>query len=47
MLLGGENTAELANAILAQLSGCAVRPGERARDYGVPTDAHLRMIETV
>lgn len=47
LLVGGGDSAELAGAILAQLSDQAVRPGERARDYGLPTDAYLRMIESV
>jgi glycosyltransferase involved in cell wall biosynthesis len=47
MLVSGEDNAELAGAILAQLSGDMVRPDERARDYGLPAEAYLRMIESV
>ena len=47
LLVGGEEAGELADAILAQVSEQAVRPGDRARDYGLPADAYLRMIEEV
>lgn len=47
VLVGGEDSAELAEAILTQYSDRVVRPGERARDYGLPTEAYLRMIESV
>jgi len=47
LLVGGEDRNELACAILAQLSGDAVRPGDRARAYGLPGAAYLELIEAV
>jgi len=45
LLVGGEDVEELARAILVQLSGYAIRPGDRARAYGLPGDAYLRLME--
>lgn len=47
LLADGENRTELARAILVQLSGYAVTPGERARAYGLPGAAYLDLIEAV
>lgn len=47
LLVGGEDRNELARAILAQLSGNAVRPGDRACAYGLPGAAYLELIEAV
>ncbi|ABQ68853.1 glycosyl transferase, group 1 [Rhizorhabdus wittichii RW1] len=47
LLVGGEDRTELARAILVQLSGYAVRPGDRARAYGLPGAAYLDLVEAV
>ncbi len=47
LLVGGDDRTELARAILVQLSGYAVRPGDRARAYGLPGAAYLDLIEAV
>jgi glycosyltransferase involved in cell wall biosynthesis len=46
-LVGGEDAAELAEAIEAQLSDAAVRPGARARDFALPSAVYRRLIEDV
>jgi glycosyltransferase involved in cell wall biosynthesis len=45
LLVAGDDSAELARAILTQISGQAVYPGERAGDYALPADAYAAMIE--
>jgi glycosyltransferase involved in cell wall biosynthesis len=47
LLVGGDDRTELARAILVQLSGYAVRPGDRACAYGLPGAAYLDLIEAV
>jgi glycosyltransferase involved in cell wall biosynthesis len=47
LLVGGDDRTELARAILVQLSGYAVRPGDRARAYSLPGAAYLDLIEVV
>lgn len=47
LLVGGDDRTELARAILVQLSGYAVRPGDRACSYGLPGDAYLGLVEAV
>lgn len=47
LLVGGEDPGELAGAIGRQLSGAAVRPGDRARDFGLPSALYRRLIEDV
>jgi glycosyltransferase involved in cell wall biosynthesis len=47
LLVGGEDSTELARAILVQLSDYAVRPGDRARAYGLPGAAYLHLAEAV
>ncbi|KQX20908.1 MULTISPECIES: glycosyltransferase [unclassified Sphingomonas] len=47
LLVGGEDRSELARAILVQLSGYAVRPGDRACAYGLPGGTYLDLVEAV
>lgn len=47
LLVSGDDGAELARAILVQLSGYAVRPGDRARAFGLPGGAYLDLAEAV
>ncbi|ATE63029.1 glycosyltransferase [Rhizorhabdus dicambivorans] len=47
LLVGGERAEELAAAIHVQLSGAAVRPGDRARDYALPSAIYRGLIEDV
>jgi glycosyltransferase involved in cell wall biosynthesis len=45
VLVNGADSAELARAILTQFGDDAVRPGDRALDYGLPGAAYARMID--
>lgn len=47
LLVGGEDAEELAAAIARQLSPNAVRPGDRARDFGLPSPIYLRLAQQV
>ncbi len=45
LLVGGEDAGELARAIAVQLSFARVPPGERARDFALPAETYVRLIE--
>lgn len=47
LLIGGEDAEELAAAIARQLSPDAVRPGDRARDFGLPSPVYLGLAQQV